>query len=143
MQRHKITFKNYYKRVGRKVWEEGRDWGRDQFLVAFIVVLLATIVSFRLGYIKLEEGFDNIVGAAITYGIGFLAFIVYLGFRAPWLLDNDRQEEVDAAKVEEEKACKERERLEKKLHDGRPLFVLDVITAPSWGTSYPGGGTVT
>jgi cbb3-type cytochrome oxidase subunit 3 len=108
-KQQKVRLKIYCKRILSKMWEEGLGWGRDQFVVAFIIVLIATWVSIRLGYMKAEEGSRNILGAGITYAIGVVLFIFFLAIRAPWLLDNERQEEVDTAEGAATAAKKELE----------------------------------
>ncbi len=97
-KQRKERCRHYYKRIARKIWEEGREWARDQIVVALVLVVLATLVSLGLGFIHLQEGFRNVVGAVLTYSAALFIFVLYLAFRAPWLLDDDRQGEMDAAK---------------------------------------------
>ncbi len=91
-----VTFRSYYGRFIRRLWKEGWKSAWEQIVLALLLAIAATAVSFQLGYIKLAEGRGSVLGTAITYCVALAIFVVYLLLRTPWLLDDERAEEIAA-----------------------------------------------
>jgi hypothetical protein len=71
-----------------------------------------------------------------------VALVIYVAVHCvltAWKLDTDRINEVMKANDDAKKANAEREKMELRIYDGRPLFILKVMAQPTWQINKPVG----
>jgi cell division protein FtsB len=114
----------YYKRVRQHINSEEAKWARDNLVIACGLGILILLVLYLL--YRVVPDFQTLIATLWVFGVSLLVFIVASFARAPWKLDGKRKEENDTLRKEKTELERQKAEAEKRIYDGRPLFVLEV-----------------
>jgi hypothetical protein len=93
------SFVVYWERVLVHAFQSSKTWARD-LLIAAILTLIIAVIQTHWGLIKLSDLSATRMSIVLPYAVLLGGYVLWHIVKAPWKLDEAKQDALDAAKEE-------------------------------------------